>query len=70
MSPILPRYGDGMLVATKPCLVVREMLEVDVVEDSILRVNIQIIQIKQTMEVGVFTVRAGPLRFSQLRGSS
>lgn len=64
MSPIFTSNRYRLLVTPEPSLVVREMLEVDVVKDSVVRVNIQIIQIKKSVEVGMLAEATSPFRFS------
>lgn len=53
-----------MFVTPEPRLVVREKLEVYIVEDSVLRVEVEIIDVEKMSKITMITQTTRPMRFT------
>ena len=60
MPGILARDSEAFL-STEPPLVIRKELDIDVVHYRVSSHRVEVIDVKQSSEVGVFPQRAGPL---------
>lgn len=53
-----------MFVTPEPCLVVREKFKIDIVEDSVLRVEVEIINVEKMSKVAMLTKTTRPVCFT------
>lgn len=55
VSPVFTGDRDGVLVTAEPSLVMREMLEIDVVEYGVRCVVTKVVDVEETMKVTMIT---------------
>jgi len=61
VSTVFTRDCDGVLVTPEPCLVMRKMFEIDVVEDSVGCILAEVIDVEETVKVTMITQTTRPL---------